>query len=89
MEKTSVFNGNRLKTLDTKDKIADKIDDMWKSDTKVRPQKKKLVLRLETSGEEKRKIEIKLEAGSSHMHDNNYNLISELLKQFFQTSADE
>ncbi|MHA1150816.1 MAG: hypothetical protein ACTSR8_21560 [Promethearchaeota archaeon] len=89
MEKTSFFNGNKLKPLDKKNKLAEKIEDMWKSDNMHRYQKKKLFLKLETNGNEKRKIEIKLEAGSSSVHDNNYALISELLRQFFKTTQDE
>ena len=62
---------------------------MWKSDNKNRIQKKKLILKLETNGTERRKIQIKLESGSSKVHDNNYCLISELLKEFFHVPNED
>ena len=45
---------------------------------------KKLVIKLETTGSEKRKILLKLESGSSKVHSGNFSLISELLKDFFK-----
>lgn len=88
MEKSKIFNGNKLKPVEKKERIADKIENMWKSENKAKKQYKKMVLKLETSGEERRKIEIKLESESSAIHTNNYSLISELLKEFFNCDSD-
>jgi len=90
MEKVEVLNGSKLEpsNKDKKDIIAEKIDSLW-GNRKLIPEKqskyenKKLVIKLESYGKEKRKILLKLESGSSHVHQNNYHLLSELLKDFF------
>ena len=53
------------------------------SENNSKNESKKLMIKLETNGKEKRKILLKLESGSSAVHSSNYNLISELLKEFF------
>ena len=90
MEKVKVLNGSKLEPVnrEKKDIMAEKIDSLW-GNRKISPDKqakyenKKLVIKLETYGKEKRKILLKLESGSSNVHQNNYNLLSELLKDFF------
>jgi hypothetical protein len=90
MEKVKVLNGSKLEPIskEKKDIMAEKIDNLW-GNRRVSPEKqsqyekKKLVIKLETNGKEKRKILLKLESRSSKVHQNNYNLLSELLKDFF------
>ena len=86
MEKPNIFNGDKLTSTDKKGRLADKIEDMWKSENGVKNQSKKLVLKLQTNGTEKRKLHIKLESGGANVHANNYILISELLKEFFNSN---
>jgi hypothetical protein len=90
MEKVKVFNGSKLEPVnkEKRDLMAEKIDSLW-GKRKNSPEKqskyenKKLVIKLQSFGKEKRKILLKLESGSSNIHQNNYNLLSELLKDFF------
>ena len=51
---------------------------------KLKPESKKLVVKLETGGKENRKLQLKLESSTSKLHGGNYALISELLKEFFK-----
>ena len=90
MEKVKIFNGSKLETVskEKKEIIAEKIDSLWGNrkaslEKQSKYENKKLVIKLETYGKEKRKILLKLENGSSNVHQNNYNLLSELLKDFF------
>jgi len=88
MEKKSILNGEDLNLIDTKKEIlGKKLDNSWR-ETKVRrksmEESKKLVVKLETCGKEKRKILLKLESGGSDFRNGNYDLISELLKEFFK-----
>ena len=90
MEKLNILNGNNLEPVnkEKKDSMADKIDSLWGNrkaslEKQSKYENKKLVIKLETYGKEKRKILLKLESGSSSVHQNNYNLLSELLKDFF------
>ena len=53
---------------------------------KIKLESKKLVIKLETNGREKRKILLKLESASSSVNPDNCILISELLKEFFKPS---
>ena len=74
----------------SKEKVGNKIDSLWSEnssfDKNSKYESKKLLIKLETSGKEKRKILLKLESGSPKVHNSNYNLISELLKEFFNGS---
>ena len=87
MEKPKLLNSNKIGPISRKEKVANKIASLW--DENSRPNKslntenKKLVIKLDTSGEERRKMVIKLESTSSKTHNNSYYLISELLKEFF------
>lgn len=90
MEKVKVLNGSKLEPVkrEKKDIMAEKIDSLWGNrkaslEKQTKYENKKLVIKLETFGKEKRKILLKLESGSSNVHQNNYNLLSELLKDFF------
>ena len=87
MEKTKLLNSRKIGPVANKEKVANKIESLWteKSSHKKNSNKetKKLVIKLETTGKEKSKILLKMESTSSKTHANNYNLISELLKEFF------
>jgi hypothetical protein len=90
MEKVKVLNGSKLEPINKEKKeiMAEKIDSLW-GNRSVSPEKqskyekKKLIIKLETNGTEKRKILLKLESANSNVHQKNYNLLSELLKDFF------
>ncbi len=90
MEKVELLNGRKLEPIskEKKDIMAEKIDNLW-GNRKASPERqskyenKKLVIKLETRGKERRKILLKLESSSSSIDQNNYNLLSELLKDFF------
>ena len=92
MEKTKLLNSNKIGSLANKEKVANKIESLWtesSSNKKNSSQEtKKLVIKLETRGKEKRKMLLKMESASSKTHANNYNLISELLKEFFNGKSD-
>ncbi len=87
MEKVKISHSPKIKPFNSKEKVGDKIESLWNEnslfDKNSKYESKKLVIKLETSGKEKRKILLKLESGSSKVHNSNYNLISELLKEFF------
>ena len=87
MKNLEILNGKKLESINKKPSIGEKLDNSWRNpktmDKKIL-ESKKLVVRLETKGKEKRKILLKLEGGSSNIHSGNFNLISELLKGFFK-----
>ncbi|MFW9880278.1 MAG: hypothetical protein ACFFG0_44965 [Candidatus Thorarchaeota archaeon] len=87
MEKVKIDYNPKIEVFNNKEKIGDKIDSLRSeklSDNKsTKYETKKLMKKLETSGKEKRKILLKLESGSPRVNSNNYTLISELLKEFF------
>jgi len=91
MEKRDIVQKNQLKPpFNKKAVLSEKIESFWERSSDVRNskyQKKKLVLKLETSGVEKRKILLKLESGNSKVNSSNYNLLSELLKEFFNSNG--
>ena len=81
-EKLNPFSKNKMR----KKIILDKIESSWGNDNENNGSKnenKKLTIKLETSGKEKQKILLKLESRSSKVNASNYNLLSELLKDFF------
>ncbi len=90
MEKIEISHSPKIETINTNEKVGKKIDSLWTENThinkNVKYESKKLIIKLETSGKEKRKILLKLESGSSRVHSSNYNLISELLKEFFNSA---
>jgi len=80
----------KINPLMSKEKVGNKIDSLWSEnspfDKNSKYKSKKLLIKLETSGKEKRKILLKLESGSPKVQNSNYHLISELLKEFFNGS---
>jgi hypothetical protein len=84
MEKSQ---SSKLEPVNRKEKVGNKIDSLWSensiSDNNTKNESKKLMIKFETNGKEKRKILLKLESGSSVVHSSNYNLLSKLLKEFF------
>ena len=89
MEKKSIFNGKKLEPVCNKEKLGEKIDNLWGKPSTVKrtkPETKKLVIKLETGGTENRKLLLKLESGTSKLHGGNFGLISELLGEFFKDS---
>ncbi|MFX0139158.1 MAG: hypothetical protein ACFFDN_36285 [Candidatus Hodarchaeota archaeon] len=90
MEKVKISHSPKIKPLNSKEKVGDKIESLWgenlTSNKNSKYETKKLIIKLETGGKEKRKILLKLESGSPKVHNTNYNLISELLKGFFNGS---
>ena len=88
MKNLEILNGKKLETTNKRESIGEKLDNSWRrsESPKIKTlNSKKLVVKLETTGKEKRKILLKLESGSSNLHSGNFNLISELLKGFFNT----
>ncbi|MFX0081016.1 MAG: hypothetical protein ACFE94_04610 [Candidatus Hodarchaeota archaeon] len=87
MEKPKILNGVKIEPFTSKEEVANKIEDLWKSNTsnagKFKNELKKLSIKLESSGKERRKISLKLESSNSNMKTSNYTLLSELLKEFF------
>ncbi|MFX1502822.1 MAG: hypothetical protein ACFFDH_17815 [Promethearchaeota archaeon] len=87
MEKIKISNSSKIEPVNRKEKVGNKIDSLWSENSgfynNSKNESKKLMIKLETNGKEKRKILLKLESGSSAVHSSNYNLISELLKEFF------
>ncbi len=91
LEKASLLSENKLIPNRNKEKIVDKIENLWgngnSNGKNSKFETKKLSVKLETSGKEKRKIYLKLESSSSNIHSSNYNLLSELLKEFFKVET--
>lgn len=87
MEKPKVLNGTKIEPYRNKEKFADKLDSLWNTNSsqegKLKNQTKKLIIKLQSIGKETRKISLKLESSNSNLSHNNYNLLSELLKEFF------
>jgi len=87
MEKPKILNGSKIEPITSKAKVANKIDSLWGNNSsngsKLKNGNKKLVIKLESLGKETRKISLKLESSSSNINSNNYNLLSDLLKEFF------
>ncbi|MHA1932886.1 MAG: hypothetical protein ACW96X_10120 [Promethearchaeota archaeon] len=73
--------------------MVDKIENLWGNGNlngkKSKFENKKLIVKLETSGTEKRKISLKLESSSSNIHSSNYNLLSDLLREFFKVEKNQ
>ncbi len=87
MEKPKILNGAKIEPFTSKEKVASKIDGLWNNNSshrsKFKNENKKLLIKLKTSGKETRKISLKLESSNSNINTSNYNLLSELLKEFF------
>ena len=87
MEKIKVSHSPKMEPIRNKEKVGQKIESLWgensMSDKQTKYESKKLLIKLETTGKEKRKLMVKMESGSPNVHSNNYSLISQLLKEFF------
>jgi len=88
LKDTAVLNHEKINPTKKNGELVKKIDSLWENSypngRSSRKETKKLVIKLETTGAEKRKISLKLESSSSNIDFNNYNLLSELLKEFFK-----
>ena len=77
----------KIEPITSKIKVANKIDSLWDGNSsnggKFKTRNKKLVIKLESQGIETRKISLKLESSNSNVNTNNYNLLSDILKEFF------
>lgn len=91
MEKTKLVNNTKISPISNKDKVANKIESLWTEKSSHHKnsnnENKKLVIKLETTGKESRKILLKMESTSSNTQSNNFYLISELLKEFFNGNS--
>ncbi|MFX0041616.1 MAG: hypothetical protein ACFE8L_01775 [Candidatus Hodarchaeota archaeon] len=91
MERRNIIKKNQVEPQFNKKAIlSEKLESLWEKSSDIRnskDQKKKLVLKLETHGVENRKIQLKLESSNSQVNSNNYNLLSELLKGFFNSNG--
>lgn len=80
-----------MDSISKKEKVGSKIDSLWEENSvynkKTKYESKKLIIKLETNGTEKRKIMLKMESGSPNVNSNNYTLISEILKEFFNNNS--
>jgi len=91
LEKIKLSKSPKIEKINNKKNVGDKIESLWNGNSSFennsKYESKKLMIKLETSGKEKRKILLKLESGSPRVHSSNYILISELLKEFFNGTA--
>jgi len=91
MEKPAVLKNDKLESISKKAIIADRLQSFWgekpSHERNSKYETKKLEIKLETSGKEKRKLFLKLESGSSKINSNNFLLLSELLKEFFNVNG--
>ncbi len=91
MEKPQVQTVRNNKRADKKEHAMEHLESLWGKDTTKEGNSKhiskKLVVKLETNGAEKRKILLKLECGKSSINSNNYHLLSDLLKEFFSSNS--
>jgi len=91
LEKSQTQTVNPIDRASKKERAIDRLEDLWgKSSKTVENSKflsKKLTVKLETNGPEKRKILLKLECGKSKINSNNYQLLSDLLKEFFTSNS--
>ncbi len=90
LEKLKLSKDNPIESHNNKEKVGNKIDSLWSENLStsknLKYENKKLVIKLETTGIEKRKISLKLESESPKATSSNYILISELIKEFFNRS---
>ena len=88
LEKPTILSGSNIKPNRNKEKVVDKIESLWENTSAngrhSKNEIKKLSIKLETTGKERRKISLKLESSSSNISSSNYILLSELLKEFFK-----
>ena len=91
MEKSQVQAISTNKRVDKKERAIEHLDNLWGGNSTKKGNSKhiskKLVVKIETNGAEKRKILLKLECGKSSINSNNYHLLSDLLKEFFSSNS--
>ena len=90
MEKSQTQTASMVKRTDKKKRALEQIEGLWGKSTQEGNSKhlsKKLVVKLETNGAEKRKILLKLECGRANINSNDYHLLSDLLKEFFNSNS--
>ena len=89
MEKSQIQTASMIKRTAKKERAMEQIEGLWgRKSTQEGNSKhlsKKLVVKLETNGAEKRKILLKLECGNASINSNDYHLLSDLLKEFFNS----
>jgi len=87
MDKIKLSHNPKIESVNNKEKVGNKIESLWSENSTTnrnsKYESKKLIVKLETSGIEKRKISLKLESDSPKASSSNYTLISELIKEFF------
>ena len=92
-EITSPLNDERIKLVSNKEKVANKIENLWSNKSAHERNNKygtkKLIIKLETLGKEKKRISLKLESSNTDVNSNNYHLLSELLKEFFNVNHNQ
>jgi hypothetical protein len=91
MEKSRTQTVNPIDRANKKERAIERLEDIWGKSSKTAENSKyiskKLTVKLETNGPEKRKILLKMECGKSKINSNNYHLLSNLLKEFFSSDA--
>jgi len=91
MEKSQIQTTSISKRDDKKERAIEHLEGLWgrrsTQEGNSKPLSKKLVVKLETNGAVKRKILLKLECGKSSINSNNYHLLSDLLKEFFNSNS--
>jgi hypothetical protein len=91
MEKSRTQTVNPTDRANKKERAIERLEDLWGKSSKTAENSKyiskKLTVKLETNGPEKRKILLKMECGKSKINSNNYHLLSNLLKEFFSSDA--
>ena len=92
MEEVKITHNPKMEPISNKEKVGKKIDSLWNdnilNNKSSKYETKKLMVKLETNGIEKQKILLKMECGSPRVNSNNYSLISDLLKDFFNGTTD-
>jgi len=89
IEKPKILKRVKIEPLSKKEQVGEKLESLWGNPTVNKTAKygtKKLVIKLATSGREKRNISLKLESSNPNVYSNNYNLISDLIKEFFNVN---
>ncbi len=91
MEKSQTQTASMVKRNDKKERVMEQIEGLWGRKPTLEGSSKhlskKLVVKLETNGAEKRKILLKLECGNASINSNDYHLLSDLLKEFFNSNS--
>jgi len=91
MEKTRTQTVNPIDRANKKERAIERLEDLWGKSSKTAENSKylskKLTIKLETNGPEKRKILLKMECGKSKINSNNYQILSNLLSEFFTSDS--